>query len=300
MGCGALVVFALALAALVPSADPADVPPADPRDRDGVGAPRRARRAPVASIPPTTDPAPRQRPVPEEVPQVEPDPPGVVGPITVVGRVIDSDGRPILDARVAGSPCLPSRGLRPHADGRFQFTFRSPECRLVASRADGALVAWTDDVWVTGEPGDIVDVLLVFPSFRTGGLGVSIGPHERGIEILAVHPGTPAARLGLQSGDVMLEVDGTDAAALDLEEFTRTMTGPVGTEVDFVVAEGGGDVESSYTIVRAALREDDDGGVYGVPVDVDTGADRHATVDTGGEALQDTAVSLDTATVDPY
>ena len=50
-----------------------------------------------------------------------------------------------------------------------------------------------------------------------------------------VLPGTPAARMGLAEGDLIVEVDGLPTSALELDEFIEIMTGPAGTEVEFVI-----------------------------------------------------------------
>lgn len=46
---------------------------------------------------------------------------------------------------------------------------------------------------------------------RTQDLGIEFVPTDRGIEIAAVTPGSPAARIGLERGDVIVTVYGFPA-----------------------------------------------------------------------------------------
>jgi carboxyl-terminal processing protease len=84
---------------------------------------------------------------------------------------------------------------------------------------------------------------------------VVIEEHEFGVRVAEVVPLTPAWDAGLESGDVIVEVDGTPAGLLSLSDFQAVMTGPEGTEVDFVVEYEAdtGFVEEEVTAARAFL-----------------------------------------------
>lgn len=120
-----------------------------------------------------------------------------------------------------------------------QFDNIAAPCTLSAQarRRDGGLFTRSDQVELGLEPGDQGSISLVLPSERTGGLGVQFEPTEDGFRVVRILPGTPASKLGLEAGDVILEVDGLPAAALTADEFIGTMTGPEGSVVDFVVGQ---------------------------------------------------------------
>lgn len=161
--------------------------------------------------------------------------------------VVDERGRPAEHARVW------IRGCRFEPRGWQEFRLIEGVCSVHAGRRDGAL-------WTQAEPAQILAgtqdyVQLELPSARTGGLGVSVKPDPDGIRVVAVHPNTPAYEMGLEVGDLIIEVDGYDTRELGLQEFIRTMTGAEGTEVDFVVefdTEEGPAVEP-LSIVRRYL-----------------------------------------------
>ena len=142
-------------------------------------------------------------------------------------------------------------------DGRGAVTIARhwQSCALQARLSDGLLWRRTEWVDVDLGGGDDQQATLVLPSERTGGLGVAIAAHDEGIEVTAVYPGTPAWDLGLERGDVIVEVDGLPASTLELDEFIEVATGPEGSEVDLVVAYDGdtGTVEEELSVARSFL-----------------------------------------------
>lgn len=165
--------------------------------------------------------------------------------------VVDEHGRPEDRARVRVDGCQVKGATRQRT-----FSVEAPgTCVVQAWRRDGALFARAPDVEVTVAPGGQEYVQLELASTRTGGLGVSILQDPEGIRVVSVMPGTPAEELGLAAGDVILEVNGVDTLDLDVRDFIAEMTGPEGTEVDFVVRLGD-DPEAPpepLTIVRRFL-----------------------------------------------
>lgn len=178
----------------------------------------------------------------------EEEPPAELAELHV--DVVDESGRPEDRARLIVTGCdVLQRG------GRGAFTVKPGRCLVRAMRRDGALFARSPEVAVEVGAGAQEYVQLELASARTGGLGVSIHPDAEGIRVAAVMPGTPAAELGLGPGDLIVEVDGMDARELGLHGFIDAMTGPEGTEVEFVVRVGEGDdaVEEPLVIVRRYL-----------------------------------------------
>ncbi len=175
-----------------------------------------------------------------------------LSPPLVTVTLVDTDGAPVEVGMVTSPEC--SIWLWA---GEEPTTFAAPEgrCAFQGRRKDGLL--WGRSEWVTLElsAGDEVELELVIPIERTGGLGVMILEHEFGIEVQQVWPGTPAAEMGLEAGDIITEVDGLPSSALTMDEFIQVMTGPVGTDVDFALAyeEDTGITEEVVTLTRAWL-----------------------------------------------
>ena len=224
---------------------------------------RSVRRA--ATPPPVRNPWQPEEPedtgAPEEAPLAVPvaaDDTGDTGdtgslpPPLVTITVVDSNGDPVDVGMVSSPECDIWMGV-----GGYPRTIATPEgtCAFQGRRQDGLL--WGRSEWVDLDlvAGEEYELELVVPIERTGGLGVAILEHEFGIEVQRVWPGTPAAEMGLQPGDIITEVDGLPSSALTMDEFIQVMTGPVGTEVDFALAyeDDTGMTEEVITLTRAWL-----------------------------------------------
>ncbi|KAJ1432962.1 ClpP/crotonase-like domain-containing protein [Ochromonadaceae sp. CCMP2298] len=81
----------------------------------------------------------------------------------------------------------------------------------------------------------------------TAGAGVSVGT-----VIARVEDGSPAKEAGLQRGDRVLNVDGTDTNALSPEEVAAIMRGKEGTKASVRVSRGGSEVDVSA--LRRAIK----------------------------------------------
>lgn len=244
-----------------------------PDDRPRVGAERRpawARRFRV--------PGPERPPVPITPPAsmaplaelesddaLDTDVLAEIGQGVISGWLVDSRGADVGRGRVRLSCLLPdlddpetlsrrnSNELAVGDDGFFEFLVDAPaDCTVIGRRLDGLLFAYSKPVEVYVEPGELFETDLIVPAARTGGLGVAISEHPDGVLIQRVHDGTPAARAGLESGDVIVEVDGKASADLGLQEFIRQTTGAEGTDVEVVVMRADG-FEQSHLIRRQYL-----------------------------------------------
>ena len=200
-----------------------------------------------------TGASPLAMPEPVEAPLDTGDTGEALSPPLVTVWLVDTNGDPVDVGMVVSPEC----DIWVWVGGSEPTTFIGPEglCGFQGRRRDGLL--WGRSEWVDLDlaPGDEVELEMVIPIERTGGLGVMIAEHEFGIEVQRVWPGTPAAEMGLEAGDIITEVDGLPSSALTMDEFIQVMTGPVGTDVDFALAYEAdtGFVEEDVTLTRAWL-----------------------------------------------
>jgi carboxyl-terminal processing protease len=73
---------------------------------------------------------------------------------------------------------------------------------------------------------------------KFGGLGIQISEEHGVPKIISPIDGTPAAHAGLQPGDLIVEIDGTNTQGLDLTEIVRVLRGQPGTSVKLTIARG--------------------------------------------------------------
>lgn len=74
-----------------------------------------------------------------------------------------------------------------------------------------------------------------------GGIGVNLRQNETGAVVLSPYSDLPAARAGVQEGDVLVSVDGTAITLeMTLDEVSALVRGPEGTEVTITITRGDG------------------------------------------------------------
>lgn len=87
-----------------------------------------------------------------------------------------------------------------------------------------------------------------------GGIGAYIGRDEAGNTVLTVMRDRPAARAGVQDGDILLEVDGKPITpAMTVEEIVTLVRGEVGTRVSLRLKRPGQEAPFTVTVVRERI-----------------------------------------------
>ena len=86
-----------------------------------------------------------------------------------------------------------------------------------------------------------------------GGLGIEVTMQDGFVMVVAPIEDTPAARAGMQSGDLIVEVDGEPIKGLSLAEAVRRMRGRPGDAIDLMVRREG-QADFKVQIVRAIIK----------------------------------------------
>jgi carboxyl-terminal processing protease len=81
------------------------------------------------------------------------------------------------------------------------------------------------------------------------GIGIDVEKRKTHLVIISPIEGSPAAKAGIEPGDVIKRVDGADVAALEFDDAVSRMQGPPGSEVTLVVERKGR--ELTFKIKRA-------------------------------------------------
>jgi carboxyl-terminal processing protease len=86
------------------------------------------------------------------------------------------------------------------------------------------------------------------------GIGATVRVNEEGyLAIVQPFQGQPAARSGLTSGDIILEVDGTPTQGMNIYEAINLIRGPAGTEVRLLVRRLGENEPFLVTVQRGKI-----------------------------------------------
>lgn len=87
-----------------------------------------------------------------------------------------------------------------------------------------------------------------------GGLGIEVGMKDGYIEVISPIDDTPAARAGIEAGDLIIKLDGTTVKGLTLSEAIEKMRGEKGTDIIITVVRDGVDSPFDLTLTRDAVK----------------------------------------------
>jgi len=87
-----------------------------------------------------------------------------------------------------------------------------------------------------------------------GGLGIEIGMENGFVKIIAPMDETPAARAGLESGDMIVQLDGSPVKGMSLTEAIEAMRGEPGSDITLTVVKGGQSSPSELILTREVIK----------------------------------------------
>ncbi len=87
------------------------------------------------------------------------------------------------------------------------------------------------------------------------GIGVYVAMEEDKLTVVVPIQGSPAEGAGIQTGDVILEVDGTPTAGLSLAEATGRIRGPSGTKVELTILLPGEESPKRIAVSRDVVKQ---------------------------------------------
>lgn len=93
-------------------------------------------------------------------------------------------------------------------------------------------------------------------SGQFGGLGIEVTQEEGLIKVVSPIDGSPAAKAGILTNDLIVRIDGADVAGMVLDDAVTKMRGKVGTKVKLTIAREGskGPIELELTRDIIAMR----------------------------------------------
>jgi carboxyl-terminal processing protease len=89
-----------------------------------------------------------------------------------------------------------------------------------------------------------------------GGLGLQVEMVDKLVRVAATIPGTPAARAGLQGGDLILRLDDQPVEGMTLMDAIARMRGEPGTPIELTIRRSGREDEFTVSLVRAEIRRE--------------------------------------------
>jgi len=99
-----------------------------------------------------------------------------------------------------------------------------------------------------------VDDLQVHTTGEFGGLGIEVGMEDGFVKVVSPIDDTPAARGGVESGDLIVKLDDTPVKGLSLDEAVEKMRGPRGSDITLTVVRDGVDQPLEITLTRDTIK----------------------------------------------
>jgi carboxyl-terminal processing protease len=106
-----------------------------------------------------------------------------------------------------------------------------PADSLYVKAARGLVEQLKDPYAALYSPAEIAEFRRQTIGEAYGGLGMEVTPQRGGVRVTRVFESGPASRMGIQVGDRIVEVDGTDVRQWEMEKVTGRLTGRPGSEV---------------------------------------------------------------------
>ncbi len=85
---------------------------------------------------------------------------------------------------------------------------------------------------------------------KFGGLGIQVGMEDGFVKVISPIDDTPAFRAGLESGDLIIRLDGKSVKGMTLNDAVKVMRGDPGTDIKLTVIREGADRPLPFTVTR--------------------------------------------------
>lgn len=101
---------------------------------------------------------------------------------------------------------------------------------------------------------DSFDELQESTSGNYGGLGIEIGMEDGFVKVVSPMDDTPASKAGIQSGDLIVKLDGTPVKGMSLSDAIESMRGDAGSDIKITLVKAGESTPTDVTLTREIIK----------------------------------------------
>jgi len=161
-----------------------------------------------------------------------------------------------LHAEEAEKELLPLEELRMFAEvfGRIKSAYVEPvsDQKLLEDAIRGMVAGL--DPHSSYLAADDFTSLREHTSGRFGGVGIEVGMKDGMVHVISPIDDSPAARAGLQAGDLIIKIDDTPVQGMSLNDAVELMRGEIGSSVRISILRDGKDAPFEVELEREAIK----------------------------------------------
>ena len=101
---------------------------------------------------------------------------------------------------------------------------------------------------------DSFDDLQESTSGNYGGLGIEIGMEDGYVKVISPMDDTPAANAGIESGDLIIQLNDTPVKGMSLSEAIEDMRGEPGSEIEIILIKTDNPIPTPLTLTREIIK----------------------------------------------
>ncbi len=101
---------------------------------------------------------------------------------------------------------------------------------------------------------DLFDDLQESTSGNYGGLGIEVGMEDGFVKVISPMDDTPAAKAGIESGDLIIQIDGTPIKGMSLTDAIEAMRGEPGSEIEITLIKTDNPTPKPITLTREIIK----------------------------------------------
>lgn len=87
-----------------------------------------------------------------------------------------------------------------------------------------------------------------------GGLGLEVGMEDGFVKVISPMDDTPAAKAGMESGDLIVQLNETPVKGMNLSDAIEAMRGEPGSEIKITVIKVGASTPTDLTLIREVIK----------------------------------------------
>ena len=169
-----------------------------------------------------------------------------------VGVSVSLTSSVLAEKKAAEAPSLPLNELRNFSDifARIKTDYvETVDDKTLLENAIRGMLSGLDP-HSTYLNSDEYKELKIGTTGKFGGLGIQVGMEDGFVKVISPIDDTPAFRAGLQSGDLIIRLDGKSVKGMTLNDAVKVMRGDPGTDIKLTVIREGADRPLPFTVTR--------------------------------------------------